>query len=437
MYHISRSPVRQALNELAYEGVLVRRPGLGTFVNSSAPLGHASDTDTPIQVMTSDRYRPRVLDRVAQAWNAQHPTLKVTFQTSVVDHSQLYDLLRTAVGSGAAPDLAMVDSVWVAGLARSGFLYALEDLNSQTNHTDFVKDLYPAFVEANSFDGRLYGLPVKADASLLWYRKDWFAQEKLKPPRDWDGLLEVGRHFLQPQVQERYGLLYPLAFPGGAAGGRVFSAESVVLDAQSTRRALQFLRELVIRHRIGPPEVVNYRWDTTPWLFASGKVAMALGGSYESDIIRDASGWGDEGFLQRVDCVAPPAAPGGDPVSTVGGSSYVILRQCECPTLAMDLIKIATSPEVVGDLYLSMLQNSPCPSFDHFLSSEAEPLLNKVSCMIASGRARPSIPEYVKVSRQLQAMFGAALSGTAPVGEIVRRTAEFIGVISEQPCQPA
>jgi len=383
----------------------------------------------------------------------EHPHQKVTFHVNVVDHSQFYNLLSTAVGSGAAPDVAMVDCVWVAGLARSGFLYALEDLGSQWNHTEFIKDLYPAFVEANSFNGRLYGLPLKADASLLWYREDWFAQEGLEPPQDWDDLLAVARHFLQPQVREQYGLTYPLAFPGGtaggeatvynlmpfvwSAGGEILDAESVVLDAPGTRRALQFLRELVTRHRISPPEMVNYKEDTAPQLFASGKVAMALGGSYESDIIRDASSWGDEEFMQRVGCVAPPAAPGSSLIPTVGGTSYVILRQCQRSTLVMGVLKVATDPDVVGDLYRSMLQSSPGLSFNALLTPDAEPLLTWTSHMIASGRARPSIPEYVKVSRQLQAMFEAVISDTAPVGEIVRRTAEFIGAISERPCQPA
>jgi multiple sugar transport system substrate-binding protein len=458
LYDISRAPVRQALKELAQEGVLIRRPGLGTFVNSYAPAGPSSDT--PVQMMSSDPYWSRVLDHVSQVWNMEHLNQKVTFQVNVVDHSKFYNLLSTAVGSGAAPDVAMVDYVWVAGLAQSGFLYALEDLGSQWNHTEFVKHLYPAFVEANSFNGRLYGLPLKADVSLLWYRKDWFAQEGLEAPQDWDDLLAVARHFLQGQVQEQYGLVYPLAFPGGtaggeatvynlmpfvwSAGGEIFDTETVVLDASGARRALRFLRALVTRHRASPPEVVNYKEDTTPRLFASGKVAMALGGSYESDIIRDASGWGDEEFTQRVGCVAPPAAPGSGPVSTVGGISYVILRQCQRPTLVIDVLKVATDPDVVGDLYRSMLQSSPGPSFNVVDGKrspteppDAEPLLTWASHMIASGRARPSIPEYVKVSRQLQAMFETAISDTAPVDEIVRRAAQFISVISERPCQPA
>jgi hypothetical protein len=57
--------------------------------------------------------------------------------------------------------------------------------------------------------------------------------------------------------------------------------------------------------------------------------------------------------------------------------------------------------------------------------------------MIASGRARPSIPEYVKVSRQLQRMFEAAIFGGEPVDDIVSRTARFIGVVAELPCRSA
>ena len=449
LYDISRSPVRQALNELAYDGLLIRRPGLGTFVNAHASID--ASPDAPIQVMSSDSSWSRVLDQVAGVWNAEHSSQKVTFHVDVVDHSQFYRLLSSAVGSGTAPDVAMVDGVWVAGLAQSDFLYAFEDLDAEWNQGEFVEDLYPAFIEANSFAGRLYGLPLKADASLLWYRQDWFAQEGLEPPHDWDGLLEVARHFLKPQAQERYGLTAPLAFPAGtaggeatvyslmpfiwSAGGEIFDAEAgyVVLDAPGTRRALQFLQELVTLHRVSPPDVVNFRWGTSPWLFATGKVAMVLGGSYESRIIRDASGWGDGEFMQRVGCAPPPAAPGGapgsGPVSTVGGTSYVILRQCQRPAQVMDVLRFAIRPDVVGNLYCSLLQNSPCRSFSACLSPEAKPLLTQVSRMIASGRARPSIPGYFRVSRQLQAMFEAAISDHAPVDEVVRRAAEFIGVI--------
>lgn len=449
LYGISRSPVRQALKELEYEGVLIRRPGAGTFVSEN--LSRAAPLRGAIHLMCSDLRWSDLLEHVRRAWNGVHPQEPISFQVEVVNHTRFYDLLSAAVGSGMAPDAAMVDCVWVAGLARAGFLYPLEDLNSHWNHSAFGKDLYPAFVSANSYRGKLYGLPVKADISLLWYRKDWLAQEGLTPPRNWDELLDVARHFLRPEVQERYGYAHPLVFPGGtaggeatvymlmpfvwSAGGEILEGGEVVLDSPETHRALRFLRDLVVTYRVAPPDVVRYREDTAFRLFASGKAVMALGGSYEADLIRHTSGWENGEFQERVGYTLPPAAPGGHPVPTIGGTSYVILRQSPQPQQVMEVLRFATDPVRMGEFYREMLQVLPNPSFNRLISPDVTPFLAWVAETIPLGRARPSIPEYVKVSRQLQAMFEKVFSDPTPIETLVRRTAEFISVICEVPCR--
>ena len=164
---------------------------------------------------------------------------------------------------------------------------------------------------------------------------------------------------------------------------------------------------------------------------------MALGGSYQRDIIRDVSGWSRGEFNDRVGCVAPPACPGGQTVSTVGGTSYVIMRQCTGPGLVLDLLHMATDPNHVGNLNRSMLQNSPRPSFGAFLDPLRDEFLSKVTGMVVSGRARPSATEYHLVSRRLQDMFEATLSTEAPVEEIVQRATEFIRVVSDRPLAPS
>lgn len=103
----------------------------------------------------------------------------------------------------------------------------------------------------------------------------------------------------------------------------------------------------------------------------------------------------------------------------------------------MDVLKLATNPRVTGDFYRSMRLNLPSPSFNGMLGHDAESMSTQIAKMIASGRARPSVPEYVKVSRQIQAMFEAAISGNEPMDDIVQRTAEFISVITELPCHSA
>jgi hypothetical protein len=101
----------------------------------------------------------------------------------------------------------------------------------------------------------------------------------------------------------------------------------------------------------------------------------------------------------------------------------------------MDVLKRATDPHVIGDLYRATRQILPDPSLDARQGADGEALLRGVPEMILSGRARPSIPEYVKVSRQLQRMYEATISGDEPVDDIVLRTARFIGVIAELPCR--
>ncbi|MCX7683503.1 MAG: extracellular solute-binding protein [Anaerolineae bacterium] len=442
MYHISRTPVRQALNELEFEGLIVRRPGYGTYVSERTAM--------QVRIMSSDSELPRILERISQAWNTRHATQQISFQVSLVDHFRFYDLLSAAVGSGAAPDIALVDCAWIAGLARAGFIYPIEELGFRWDREELERKVYPSVLTVNTFNGKLYGLPARTDVSLLWYRKDWFEQEGIAPPRDWNALVDTASHFLKPQVRARYGLEHPLAFPAGvngheatvymlmpfiwSAGGEILDPATgeVRLDSPETRQALRFLRELIYVHQAGPVEMVSYNENTAARLFAMGKVAMALGGSYESRLIREISHWEEEEFFQRVGCVVPPAAPGKRPASTIGGSSYVILRQCERPVLMLDILRLAVKPEIVGEMYDAMMLSLPyLPTGE----GKSNPLLSSLPDMMMSGRARPSVPEYVIISRQLQSMFEAAISSSTPVDEIVQRAAEFIGLVVGGPAR--
>jgi ABC-type glycerol-3-phosphate transport system substrate-binding protein len=446
-YGISRSPVRQALNELAYEGIVTRRPAIGTFVaDRSAP----SHVETTIEVLGTDMRWVTVLRRAVTVWNEENPDRPVKLDASLVPHDTLYDRLNTAVGSGTAPDIGMLDCVWVPEFAKHGYLFPLESLDPEWTEKEYLSDLYPASIRANSFAGQLYGVQFEADVSLLWYRKDWFAQEDLYPPRSWTALEEIARHFKCPEVARKYGQMeFPLGFPAGvpggeatvynlmpfvwSAGGSVAKNGCVCLNSPATYEALEFLRSLV-KSNITSVDVAKYTWDQVPRLFAQGRFAMSFGGSYEVAIITEAADWSREEFSQRVGLTTSPAAPGRAPAVTMGGTSCAIFRQSRHPELAMGLLKTAMRSDLILDFCRLSLQHTPRPSLRPRFSTQGEPFLAETAQLLGAARARPPIPDYAKVSRQLQKMFQAVLTTTKPIPAIVSRTSEFISVISEVPC---
>jgi hypothetical protein len=99
----------------------------------------------------------------------------------------------------------------------------------------------------------------------------------------------------------------------------------------------------------------------------------------------------------------------------------------------MSVLKKATDPQIISEPLQSLWLNSPTP---HTVPGVEAPF-SQIAQMIAASRARPSIPEYVRVSYQLQLMFEAVLSATTPIDEIVSRTSDFVRVLTESPFLPA
>lgn len=445
---ISRTTVRKALAALTADGLLVRHPGRGTFLNAAVPSIRPA-TPRELTIIVPDDRWCWPLQRAASAWNADHPRRPVRLHFRIIGLAHLRSSLILAVAEGAAPDISLIDSAWVAEFAERGYLHALDAIDAPLV-APIAADLVPSLRRQNSLHGELWALPAEADCSVLWFRRDWFAGERLTPPATWDEWVDRALHFRRPTVRARYGLgEYPLAFAAGvaagetatyqllpllwAAGADVIAEGRVVLNSPAAQEAVRFVRDLVHRHRVASPSLVDGSWDGPALAIAAGSVAMALGGTYERALIQAAAGWDDSEIEERLGFVPIPARRDGDQTAVIGGMSYAIYRQCRQPDIALAVLERVLRPAALREFCLRTGQNPPTIAAGQALNADAEPFLHATASVLASARARWPLAEYARVSFQVRQLFHQAIEGDLDLAEAVSRAAAVVSGITGLP----
>lgn len=443
-FGLSRTPVRQALHELAQEGLLVRSPGRGTFV---ADIGsdHRGQTAVTLRVVTETGWG-EALRQMALLWNQVHTHPLLHLEVEELPYPRMREHLVEMVAAGTAPDIALLDSAWLAEFAAMSYILPLDEISpgwEDAHATSFL----PTVLAANRYHDQLVALPATIDVTVLWYRRDWLDAEGLKPPATWEDVITIGQYFQQPEVRARYGAdIYGLLFVGGrrggetttyqllpllwGAGGDLIAGGHVMVNSEATVRFLTYLRDLIMRYRITPPEVVGYKWNQAALLFAQRRAVMAVGGLYEIGFMREARGWTQEDFLRRVGIAPLPAGPAGQ-YATLGGMSYAIFRQSPQPDLALRFLDYTAAPDVVRlfwqttQRHVAWLHVKPTP--------RVAPLLAASSHLLAYGRPRPALPEYTRISEQFCWLVEEALRGHNDLALLAARTADRIAAITGLP----
>jgi len=221
-----------------------------------------------------------------------------------VPNSDLYQKALTDMATGTnSYDGFLFAPSWIVDFAPAGYITDLTDWAKNDPELAW-DDVGPFFQEFNSYDGKIYSLPVDGDFHMMYYRSDLLAKDNLEAPKTWDDYLEVAKFYQGKDLngdgetdygsciskakgQQAYWFIYTVAAPyiqsQGTSQGVFFDTETMepLVDNDAFKRALEVYNETT---QYGPPDELNLGVGDTRGLFLSGRCALSLD-------------WGDIGTL--------------------------------------------------------------------------------------------------------------------------------------------
>ncbi len=148
------------------------------------------------------------------------------------------------------------------------------------NYNDILK----AWRDADSIDGKPYGIPYDGEVTVQVYRKDLYDAKGLHPANTYDQLLSNAKALHDP-ANRVFGLamrgfsgagqnmyIFPSIFRG--FGGSWFKGKDIVVNSPEAVNALQWYVNALTAY--APPAVRNWNWPDIADAFSQGTVATYL-----------------------------------------------------------------------------------------------------------------------------------------------------------------
>lgn len=233
-----------------------------------------------------------VLKQLADEFHTQNPniTVKLVAQGSYDD---LQQKLMAAAKAKTSPAMAQAYSNWQTEFINNDLL---EDLTPYMNDpkvgltADDQSDIVPAFMDDNTWDGKLYGLPFNKSTEVLYYNQDDLDKANLQVPTTWDELKTAAAKLTTSAGGKKVvGIGFENSVSGDlatfvkqAGGEYVTDDGKVAFNSPEGQKALGFLYDLIVTTKTGRLAGEDgYMSDP----FGRGDVAMYIGSSAGSSFV--------------------------------------------------------------------------------------------------------------------------------------------------------
>jgi multiple sugar transport system substrate-binding protein len=369
---------------------------------------------------------PGSIPRLVDKFNEQNKgKFQVAFRTIALESQEYFDRLKTEFEAGGGEMDVIVGNVpWTAEFAENGWIV---DVSSR-----FPEDVQSKFVNGQiqslTYQGKIWGVPWRADAGLLYYRNDLLEQSGFsEPPKTWEALKEMAEKVVQDSGT-RYGFLFQGANNETGVcngleyiwthGGEVLEGDRVIIDSPESVAGLT-AEQSMISEGVSPPAVASYTLGEADVAFVNGDAVFCRNWPYMYGAAGDPEI--SKITLDQVGVSPLPVGEGqGQTASCLGGWNMLISASSQMQDEAWEFVRFMTSLE---SQKIQTLSASTLPTLDALYDDreirEEVPVVASSKEALQSARPRPISPYYSQMSRAMALQFNSVLTGAASPRESV------------------
>jgi multiple sugar transport system substrate-binding protein len=233
----------------------------------------------------NDKTEPFLRTLVTEFEN-KNPGVKIKLE--VVGWDMIEQKVNTMVTTHQTPDILNLHQF--ISFKNDDLLLPVDELISPELKGKFYESLYNVGV----MDGKTYALPFGATIRALFYNQDLFAKAGIeKPPATWNELIETAKMIKEATGVDGFGV--PMTTFEGQAyfsyfawgnGGDWKRDGKWTLNSPENVEAVQFLADLVHKHKVTNPEPTAINRDELQKVFGSGKLGMMISPNYLTAILK-------------------------------------------------------------------------------------------------------------------------------------------------------
>jgi multiple sugar transport system substrate-binding protein len=343
-----------------------------------------------------------MVDLLVCAWNEANAGKKINL--TYIPHAEMVGKIAQGIASGDVPDLMGMDLIYAPQFENAN---QLTDVTDQISAWPELKTASPGHMTVATFNGRLFGVPLYADVSALFYNKTLFKQAGLDDSKPPTSLAEL-RQFAD-KITALGGDTKGYYLPGNCAGCNIFTvgpllwASGVQIEAgkcgdepltgDNLKPVLQWLRDISKSGDI-EDSARSETGDTFAEQFGTGKIGLMGTGNFNIVLARDQM----KGHEFDFGIGLLPGLEPGKTASFIGGDIVVIPKGSKRVDDAVAFEKFLLSDNTQTEVYaknLNLTTRSDMADNKYF---QAEPLVQDVAKALAVGRTPYTLTFFEQIN---------------------------------------